>query len=60
MTMAQFTKKIEVARRIGSALLPDGGVLYYRGNEEFAAYDGNGNCVEVSKNGAKALAYLFV
>ena len=60
MTTAQFNKKIEIARRIGSALLPNGHVLYYRGNEEFAAYDDNGNCIEVSKNGGKALAYLFV
>lgn len=60
MTAAQFNKKIEVARRIGSALLPNGDVLRYHGNEEFAAYDCNGNCIEVSKNGGKALAYLFV
>lgn len=60
MTMAQFTKKIEVARKIGSALLPNGEILYYRGNNEFAIYDCNGNCVEVSKNGATNLAYLVL
>ena len=60
MTMVQFTKKIEVARRIGSALLPDGSVLYYRGNNEFSIYDCNGNCVVVSKNGATNLAHLVL
>lgn len=60
MTQIQFQKKVNVARSTGSALLPDDCLLYYRGNNEFAAYDGNGNCIEVSKNGAKALEYLFV
>ena len=60
MTIAQFKKKIEVARKNGYASLPNGEILYYRGNNEFAIYDCNGNCVEVSKNGATNLEYLVL
>lgn len=59
MTYKQFMKKAEVARQIGSALLSDGCILYYRGNNCFALYDRCGNCVEVSQHGPHCLAYLM-
>ena len=59
MTLIQYTKKVVIARRTGSALMPDGCELLYRGNNEFSLYDQDGNCVEVSRSGASKLAYLF-
>lgn len=58
MTLAQYKKKVKIARRIGEVEMNDGSKLIYHGHD-WSAVDINGNTVDTTWS-ATGLAYLFV
>lgn len=59
MTKNQLMVKIKAARACGEAYMGDA-ILVYHGNEEWALYSTNGNCIDTAfGDPLKAFAYLI-
>lgn len=58
MTVRQFRKQVEVARRCGEAYLPDKSRLYCWGDGEWSIRDRYGNTVDTAHR-PEDLEYLF-
>lgn len=58
MTVKQFRKKIDMARKYGRANLENGSVLYYDGSASWSICDRYGNTIDTACRPAK-FEYIF-
>lgn len=57
MTIKQFRKKVDIARKYGEAKMENGSVLRFTGNS-WSIRDKNGNTVDIA-DAPKQLDYLY-
>ena len=58
MTVKQYRKAVDIARRYGSAKLKTGCTLYYHGAHEWSINDKDGQTIDTASS-PSAFEYLF-